>query len=52
MTVEIKEDMRWYAVYDVRDIEKDMGHFFRLLKMSKDTKYKFLTEDREKFFQD
>ena len=49
--LESQEDMRWYAVDDVRDIEKDMGHFFRLLKMSKDTKYKFLTEDREKFFR-
>ena len=26
-------------------------HIFRLLKMSKDTKYKFLTEEREKFFR-
>ncbi|MQF64540.1 GNAT family N-acetyltransferase [SAR202 cluster bacterium AC-409-J13_OGT_754m] len=49
--LESQESIRWYSIDDLRDIEDGMDHFFRLLKMSKDTKYKFLTPERERFFR-
>ena len=44
-------DIRWYSVDDVRDIEDGMDYFLKLLKISKDSKYKFLTPEREQFFR-
>jgi CelD/BcsL family acetyltransferase involved in cellulose biosynthesis len=43
--------MKWYVLRSWEEIGGAMDDFFSLLKMSRETKHRFLTPEREKFFR-
>jgi len=43
--------VKWYALRSPEEIEGAMDDFFSLLKMSRETKHRFLTPERERFFR-
>ena len=45
------EGMRWYHLTDADEIEDAMDDFLRLLGLSRESKYRFLTPERERFFR-
>ncbi len=49
--LETAPDMKWYALRAVDEIEGAMDDFLNLLRMSRETKHRFLTPEREKFFR-
>ena len=45
------EEVSWYGLTELDDVEKGMDDFLELLKMSKEDKHRFLTPERERFFR-
>lgn len=45
------EGMEWYFLDKPSDVEQAMDDFLRLLGLSRESKYRFLTPEREKFFR-
>ena len=43
--------MKWYFLDEPSDVEGAMDDFLRLLGLSRESKYRFLTPEREKFFR-
>ena len=45
------DGVRWYALTGVEEIREGMDDFLALLRLSRQSKYRFLTPERESFFR-